>query len=104
VGFEEVCRGTRRAASRRRSDEQRPVGVGDLEATQRKSRIPPRAIRDSKLCPRLGAQPQPLGVYQMGEVKARSWSFIVTFGSAFSPKNFASYAVHRGVGISITRP
>ena len=44
------------------------------------------------------------GVYQMGEVYARSVVIIVTSGAIFTPNLLASYAVQRGVGISMTRP
>lgn len=43
------------------------------------------------------------GEYQMGEVHARSWCFIGTSTDIFMLKRSVSYAVHRGVGISITR-
>jgi len=43
------------------------------------------------------------GVYQMGEAQARSCCFIGTSGDILIPKRAWSYAVHRGVGISITR-
>jgi len=44
------------------------------------------------------------GVYQMGEVYARSCKLIGTSLGIWMPKRFASYAVQRGVGISMTRP
>src|SRR5690348_6039366 len=44
------------------------------------------------------------GVYQIGEVYARSVVSIGTSLGIWMPKYFASYAVQRGVGISITRP
>ena len=43
------------------------------------------------------------GVYQIGEVYARSSWTIGTLAGRLSPKYLASYAVQRGVGISITR-
>ena len=43
------------------------------------------------------------GVYQMGEAQARSCTVMGTSGGIFTPKRAASYAVQRGVGISITR-
>jgi hypothetical protein len=36
-------------------------------------------------------------------VYARSWVAIGTSGGILMPKRFASYAVQRGVGISMTR-
>ena len=43
------------------------------------------------------------GVYQIGAVYARSCTVMRVSGSGFTPKRLASYAVQRGVGISITR-
>ena len=43
------------------------------------------------------------GMYQMGDVHARSWVVIGTFESILILKYAASCAVQRGVGISITR-
>jgi hypothetical protein len=43
------------------------------------------------------------GVYQIGDVNARSCVVIGTFGSILTLKYAASYAVQRGVGISSTR-
>ena len=43
------------------------------------------------------------GVYQIGEVSARSCRVNAVPGSGLVPKRFASYAVQRGVGISMTR-
>ena len=47
------------------------------------------------------AVPHFLGVYQMGEVYARSVVVIGTSFDIWMPKYFASYAVQRGVGISL---
>ena len=44
------------------------------------------------------------GVYQMGDVYARSVIVIGTSDGSLIRKYFASYAVQRGVGISMTRP
>ena len=41
--------------------------------------------------------------YQIGDVHARSCCFIGTSALIFTPKRAWSYAVQRGVGISITR-
>ena len=43
------------------------------------------------------------GVYQIGEVYARSWSTRVTSGPILMPKRTSSKAVQRGVGISMIR-
>ena len=43
------------------------------------------------------------GVYQIGEVYARSWSTRVTSGPILMPKRTSSKAVQRGVGISTIR-
>jgi hypothetical protein len=43
------------------------------------------------------------GEYQIGDVHARSCCFIGTSALIFTPKRAWSYAVQRGVGISITR-
>ena len=43
------------------------------------------------------------GVYQIGEVYARSWWLNGTSASILLPKNAMSYACQVGVGISITR-
>ena len=43
------------------------------------------------------------GVYQIGDVYARSCSFIGTSSAMSIPNTLASKAVQRGVGISITR-
>ena len=43
------------------------------------------------------------GVYQIGDVYARSVVVIGTSGAILMLKRLASYAVQRGVGISITR-
>lgn len=43
------------------------------------------------------------GVYHIGEVYARSWCDEGTSSGRSTPKNAASYVVHRGVGISSTR-
>ena len=43
------------------------------------------------------------GLYQMGEVYARSWTVAGTLSGRSTPKNAASYVVQRGVGISRTR-
>ena len=43
------------------------------------------------------------GEYQIGDVHARSCCFIGTSALIFTPKRTWSYAVQRGVGISITR-
>ena len=45
----------------------------------------------------------PAGVYQMGEVYALSWVVIGTSFGILMLNRLASYAVQRGVGISITR-
>ena len=50
-----------------------------------------------------GADTGSYGEYQIGEVYARSCVVRGTSGGISIPKNFASYAVQRGVGISITR-
>jgi hypothetical protein len=42
-------------------------------------------------------------VYQIGDVQARSITVIWVPGSGFTPQRLASYAVRRGVGISINR-
>jgi len=42
-------------------------------------------------------------MYQMGDVHARSCVVIGTFGSILTLKHVASYAVQRGVEISIMR-
>ena len=43
------------------------------------------------------------GVYHIGDVYARSVTCIFVPAGIWTLKNFASYAVHRGVGISMTR-
>ena len=43
------------------------------------------------------------GVYQIGLVYARSWTVIGMLSGIFTLKNLASWAVQRGLGISITR-
>ncbi len=47
--------------------------------------------------------PTQIGEYQIGDVQARSCCFIGTSSLIFTPKRTWSYAVQRGVGISITR-
>ena len=47
--------------------------------------------------------PAQLGEYQIGDVHARSCCFMGTSSLIFTPKRTWSYAVQRGVGISIAR-
>jgi hypothetical protein len=43
------------------------------------------------------------GVYQIGDVYARSWTTVGTSSGSFIPKKIESLSVHLGRGISMTR-
>ena len=60
----------------------------------------PRGVRQNG---RVGQLYGAYGVYQIGELQARSWVVIGTLGSILILNYAASYAVQRGVGISSTR-
>ena len=51
----------------------------------------------------MSGYPAVYGVYQTGEVYARSVTVIGTLSAILIPKRFWSYAVQRGEGIWITR-
>jgi hypothetical protein len=60
-----------------------------------------RAVAQALVC--CHSRSAPHGVYQIGEVYARSWMVIVISSGISIPKRTASSAVHWGVGISINR-
>src|SRR6266446_679313 len=64
----------------------------------------PCFLRASTVVPTLALRrASALGVYQMGELHARSWSVGATTSGGATPSFAAWMVVHRGVGISSTR-
>jgi len=48
--------------------------------------------------------PDYIGVYQLGDVNARSWMLAGPLVGSFTPKNFASNVIQRGIGVSRIHP